>query len=57
MPTAYGHREVLTRGYVHEVVISCGAEVTARHPHSYEREDFVVNPLHYRFADRRVVTA
>jgi hypothetical protein len=29
------------------VVISCGAEVIARHPRSYEREDFVFNPLHY----------
>jgi DNA replication protein DnaC len=32
---------------VHEVVIACGAEVIARHPRSYEREDFVFNPLHY----------
>ena len=47
VPTAYGHREVLIRGYVDEVVISCGAEVIARHPRSYEREDFVFNPLHY----------
>src|SRR5512135_972883 len=47
VPTAYGHREVLVRGYVHEVVIACGAEVIARHPRSYEREDFVFNPLHY----------
>ena len=23
VPTAYGHREVLVRGYVHEVVVSC----------------------------------
>ena len=45
VPTAYGHREVLIRGYVHEVVISCGAEVIARHPRSYEREDFVFKPL------------
>ena len=37
----------LVRGYVHEVVISCGAEVIARHPRSYEREDFVFDPLHY----------
>jgi hypothetical protein len=44
---AYGHRDVLVRGYVHEVVISCGAEVIARHPRSYEREDFVFEPLHY----------
>jgi hypothetical protein len=41
VPTAYGHREILIRGYVHEVVISCGAEVIAHHPRSYEREDFV----------------
>jgi hypothetical protein len=47
VPTTYGHRDVLVRGYVHEVVISCGAEVIARHPRSYEREDFVFEPLHY----------
>jgi transposase len=47
VPTAYGHREVLVRGYVHQVVISCGAEVIARHPRSYEREDFIFDPLHY----------
>ena len=41
------HRDVLVRGYVHDVVISCGAEVIARHPRSYEREDFVFEPLHY----------
>ena len=47
VPTAYGHREVLIRGYVEEVVISCGVEVIARHRRSYEREDFVFDPLHY----------
>jgi transposase len=47
VPTAYGHREVLVRGYVHEVVIASGAEVIARHPRSWEREDFIFNPLHY----------
>ena len=47
VPTAYGHRPVLVRGYVEEVVISCGAEVIARHERSYAREDFVVDPLHY----------
>jgi len=35
------------RGYVHEVVIACGTEIIARHPRSYEREDFVFDPLHY----------
>ena len=47
VPTAYGHREVLIRGYVERVVISCGAEIIARHVRSYEREDFVFDPRHY----------
>jgi transposase len=47
VPTSYGHCEVLVRGYVHEVVIACGTETIARHPRSYEREDFVFDPLHY----------
>jgi hypothetical protein len=47
VPTAYGHREVLIRGSVESVVIACGAEVIARHGRSYEREDFVYDPLHY----------
>jgi hypothetical protein len=29
------------------VTISWGAEVIAQHPRSYEREDFVFDPLHY----------
>jgi hypothetical protein len=32
---------------VHEVVIACGTEIITRHPRSYEREDFVFDPLHY----------
>ena len=47
VPVAYGHRDVIIRGYVAEVVISCGGEVIARHPRSYEREDFVYDPIHY----------
>ena len=47
VPVAYGHMEVLVRGYVGEVVISCGSEVIARHPRSYERDDFVFDPIHY----------
>jgi hypothetical protein len=47
VPTAYGHRPVLVKGYVDEVVIACGAEIIARHPRSYGREDFVFDPLHY----------
>ena len=47
VPSTYGHREVLVRGYVHEVVIACGAEIIARHRRSWEKEDFVFDPLHY----------
>ena len=47
VPTSFGHRDVVVHGYVHEVVIACGAEVIAQHPRSYEREDFVFDPLHY----------
>ena len=46
-PVAYGHRDVLVRGYVDQVVISCGSEVIAKHPRSYERDDFVYDPIHY----------
>ena len=46
-PVAYGYRDVLVRGYVDEVVISCGSEVIARHIRSYERDDFVYDPIHY----------
>ena len=47
VPVAYGHREVLVRGYVEAVVIGCGAAVIARHTRSYEREDVLLEPLHY----------
>ena len=47
VPVAYGYRDVLVRGYVDEVVIGCGSEVIARHPRSYERDDFVYDPIHY----------
>ena len=47
VPTAYGHRAVLVRGYVDEVVIVCGAEIIARHQRCYERADFIFDPLHY----------
>ena len=44
VPVAYGYRDVLVRGYVDVVVISCGSEVIARHRRSYERDDFVYDP-------------
>ena len=47
VPVAYGHRDVMVRGYVDQVVISCGSEIIARHPRSYDRDDFVFDPIHY----------
>src|SRR5258708_16437126 len=47
VPVYWGHREVLVKGFVHEVVICAANEVIARHPRSYEREDMIFNPLHY----------
>jgi transposase len=47
VPTEYGHRQVLVKGYVHEVVIACASQVIARHQRSYEREAVVFDPLHY----------
>ena len=47
VPVAYGYRDVLVRGYVDQVVISCGAEVIAKHPRSYEKDDFAFDPIHY----------
>jgi transposase len=47
VPVAYGHREVVVRGYVEAVVIGCGAAEIARHRRSYGREDVLLEPLHY----------
>jgi hypothetical protein len=47
VPVEWGHREVLVKGFVHEVAICAGSEVIARHPRSYEREDMIFNPLDY----------
>ena len=47
VPTAYGHREVVVKGFVDEVVIVCGSEEIARHRRSYEREVLIFDPRHY----------
>ena len=47
VPVAYAHHEVQVRGYVHEVVIGCGAEVIARHTRSYQKADMVFDPMHF----------
>ncbi|HYN63926.1 MAG TPA: IS21 family transposase, partial [Candidatus Limnocylindrales bacterium] len=47
VPTMYGFREVLVKGFVDEVVILAGVQEIARHRRSYERGGFVFDPLHY----------
>ena len=47
VPTAYGHREVIVKGYVDEVLIHCGTELIARHPRSDAKADFIFEPRHY----------
>ena len=47
VPTQYGHRQVLVKGYVDRVVICAASEVIATHPRSYERERAIYDPLHY----------
>jgi transposase len=47
VPTAYGFREVVVKGFVEAVVILAGSEQIARHQRSYGRAELVFDPLHY----------
>ena len=47
VPTAYGFRDVVVKGFVDQVIIFCGGEEIARHRRSYERGGFICDPLHY----------
>jgi transposase len=47
VPTAYGFRDVLVKGFVDKVAILCGAVEIARHPRVYGRGQFVFDPMHY----------
>ncbi len=47
VPTAFGFRDVLVKGFVDEVVILCAGEEIARHSRSYGTGAFVFDPLHY----------
>jgi hypothetical protein len=47
VPTAYGFRDVLVKGFVEEVVVLCGGIEIARHERSYGTGVFVFDPLHY----------
>jgi len=47
VPVEYGHRQVLVKAFVWELVISYTSEVIARHTRSYGREEMIFDPLHY----------
>ena len=47
VPVEYGHRQVLVKAYVWELVISYMSEVIARHKRHYGREEMIFDPLHY----------
>ena len=47
VPTKYGFRDVLAKGFVDEVAIFCDGALIARHARSYARDDFIFEPRHY----------
>jgi transposase len=47
VPTRYGFRDVVAKGFVDEVVIVCDGAEIARHKRSYGRRDLVFDPRHY----------
>jgi transposase len=47
VPVEYGHRQVLVKAFVWELVIASSSEVIARHTRSYGREEMIFDPLHY----------
>ena len=47
VPTTYGFREVLVKGFVEAVAIFAGSQEIARHRRSYGAADLVFDPLHY----------
>jgi len=57
VPVAYGHREVLVKAYVDRVEIHCGSACIAKHERSYDKADFIFDPLHYLALIERKVNA
>ena len=47
VPTRYGYRDALVKGFVDEVVIFCDGVEIARHARSFEHGDFIFDPRHY----------
>jgi transposase len=47
VPTKYGNRKVMVKGFVHRVVISLQDEAIAEHPRCYGKGQEILDPLHY----------
>jgi transposase len=47
VPRACAYQSVTVKGYVERVEVSAGGQVVARHPRSYERDQQILDPLHY----------
>jgi len=47
VPVEYAYREVLVKAYVFQIKICHKDTVIATHQRSYERDDFIFDPLHY----------
>lgn len=47
VPTAFAHQLVTIKAYVDRIEVHCGGDLIARHRRSWEREDYIYDPLHY----------
>jgi transposase len=47
VPRVYAYQSVTVKGYIDRVEVSAQGQVVARHARSYEREQQVLEPLHY----------
>lgn len=47
VPRACAYQSVTVKGYVERVEVSAGGQVVARHQRSYERDQQILEPLHY----------
>ena len=47
VPTTYGFRDVIVKGFIDEVIILTGSQEIARHRRCYDEAQLVFDPLHY----------
>jgi transposase len=55
VPVEYGHRQVLVKAFVWELVISSTSEVIARHTRSYGREEMIFRCTIYPYWNRKLM--